>query len=69
MKYTFWDCAAWAMNGLIVGLMIWFVHASYKTANQMGYTPQARAHLDYLVSVYNEPDYDAIPRLSISDLE
>lgn len=69
MKYTLIDLIAWTLNGLIVGLMIWFFHASYKSATQMGYTPQARAHMDYLVSVYNEPDMSNVKPLSIKDLE
>lgn len=67
--YTIFDLCAWGMNGLIVGLMIWFIHASYGTARQMGYTPDARAHLDYLVSVYNEPDMSNVKPLSIKDLK
>lgn len=69
MKYTIFDICAWTLNGLIVGLLIWFMHSSYKTAEAHGYTPSARAHMDELVMMYNEPDYDAIPRLSVNDLE
>lgn len=68
MKFTIWDVMGCFFNGLIMGLLIWFMHSTYAYATQMGYTPQARAHMDELVAAYQEPDYDAIPRLSVNDL-
>lgn len=69
MTFKLTDVIAYFINGLIVGLLIWFMHSSYKTAESHGYTPSARAHMNELVAAYNEPDWDSVPRLSVNDLE
>lgn len=69
MKYTLIDVTAYFLNGLIVGLLIWFMHSSYKNAEDHGYTPSARAHMNELVAAYSEPDWDSVPRLSVNDLK
>jgi hypothetical protein len=72
MKYTIFDIAAWMTNGLILGLLVWFIHSSYKTARAEGYTPDSRAFMNELVSKYNSPntdDINNIPRLTVKDLK
>lgn len=69
MTFKLTDVIAYFLNGLIVGLLIWFMHSSYKTATGMGYTPSARAHMDELVAVYNEPDMRNLKPLRMDDLE
>lgn len=69
MTFKLTDVIAYFLNGLIVGLLIWFMHSSYKTASDMGYTPEARQHMNELVAAYSEPDWDEVPRLSVNDLE
>lgn len=68
MKYTLFDICAWTLNGLIAGLLIWFMHSSYKTAEAHGYTPSARAHMNELVAAYSEPDMTNIRPLTMDDL-
>lgn len=68
MTFKLTDVIAYFLNGLIVGLLIWFMHSSYKTAEAHGYTPAARAHFDELVAAYQEPDMSNIKPLRMSDL-
>ena len=65
----FLDRCAYTFTGAVLVAAIWFVHTNYKMATEYGYTPEARAFMDNIVAQYNEPDYESIPRLSISDLE
>lgn len=67
--YTFWDLAGWAFTGALTMAFWMFLHVSYQDATAHGYTPEARAYMDELVMIYNEPDMSNLKPLTIKDLE
>lgn len=67
----FCDRAAHVFTGALAIGFLWFisVEAECSKPYAVGYNACDRAEMDMLVMELQEPDYDAIPRLSVNDLK
>lgn len=68
---TFIDRAGWCFTGMVGTGFLFFMVWSYNDSmpKAIGYNDSQIHSMNELVASYQEPDWNAIPRISIDDLQ